>query len=158
MSNEQKKLKIVLAEDHKNVRKLLQIELNQDERFEVVAETGNGLEAVELAENLKPDVLVMDIRLPGMDGIHAVQRVKDDSPSVRVVMMSMHMDESHIYDALAAGASGYVVKSAIADLPQAIVSVSKGEIYLTPPISLQRVENYRRKANKPPLDILESLS
>jgi len=148
-----KKLKIILAEDHRALRKLLLINLRQDDRFELVAETGNGLEAVALVEKLRPDVLIMDIRLPGLEGIEATKKTKAILPSVKVIVMSMHDDPAHIYEALAAGGEGYVVKSGIDDLPQAIVKVANGEIYLTPPISLDRIVQYQQTNDKPQLQI-----
>jgi two-component system response regulator DegU len=150
------KLRIVLAEDHRTVRKLIQISLRQDGRFEVVAETGDGLEAVRLVKTMQPEVLVMDIRLPGMDGIKAAQKVRESTSTTKVVIISMHDDEAHIYDALAAGARGYVVKSAITDLAEAIIRVCRGEIYLTPPVTLDRIEQYRQNCSKPPLDFVSS--
>ena len=154
MSDERgRKLRVVVAEDHRAVRKLIQISLKQDGRFDVVAETGDGLEVVELVRQLQPDVLVIDIRLPGLDGIQATRRIRAGS-ACAVIVMSMHDDDAHIYDALAAGARGYVVKSGINDLPEAISKVSNGEIYLAPPISLKRIEMYRRKYDKPPIEAL----
>jgi DNA-binding NarL/FixJ family response regulator len=155
-NNEQRrKLKIILAEDHGTLRKLLQISLRKDERFEVLAETGDGLEAIDLVEKMRPDVLVIDIRLPGLKGIEATRQIKAIAPSVKVIVMSMHDDDAHVYDALAAGSEGYVVKSAIDDLPQAIVRVADGETYLTPPISLDRIAKYQQANNKPQLQILK---
>jgi DNA-binding NarL/FixJ family response regulator len=145
-------LKIVLAEDHPAVRSLIRINLKQDGRFKVVAETGNGLEAIGLVKNLHPDVLVIDIRLPGLDGIKAIQKVKAVSPLTRVIIMSMYDDDVYVYNALAAGARGYVVKSGLESLSEAITTVSDGHIYITPPVSLDRIRQYQRDRRKPPLD------
>jgi DNA-binding NarL/FixJ family response regulator len=154
-SEQRKKLKIILAEDHRGLRKLLRINLRQDDRFEVVAETGNGLEAVALVEKMRPDLLIMDIRLPGLEGIEATKKIKAVVPSVKILVMSMHNDAAHIYEALAAGSEGYVVKSGIDDLPQAILKVVNGEVYLTPPISLDRIAQYQQANNRPQLKILK---
>jgi DNA-binding NarL/FixJ family response regulator len=151
-------LRVLIAEDHKGVRKLLKIVLKQDGNIEVVDETGDGLQAVKLAQTLQPDVALMDIRLPGLDGLEATRRIKATSPPTRVIIMSMHDEDAYIYEALAAGASGYVVKSDIQNIGQAIISVHVGKIYLTPPISLQRIENYRSVAKKPPLEVLQKFS
>jgi len=148
------RLQIILAEDHRNVRRLLRTTLEWDGRFEVIAETGDGLEAVALVERLQPDVIILDIRLPGLEGIAATKDIKARSPSTKVIAMSVHDDVAHIYDALAAGADGYVVKSGRDAIAEAVVRVSRGEIYLTPPISLERIESYRQNAGKPSLQIL----
>jgi DNA-binding NarL/FixJ family response regulator len=145
-------LKIVLAEDHAAVRSLIRINLKQDGHFKVIAETGNGIEAIELVEKLHPDVLVIDIRLPGLDGIQAIQKVKAVSPLTEVIVMSMYDDDVYVYNALAAGARGYVVKSGLENLPEAITAVNDGHIYLTPPVSLDRIKQYQRDRHKPPLD------
>ena len=149
-----RRLRIILAEDHRTLRGLIRRTLERDRRFEVIGETGDGLEAVALAGRRLPDVVILDIRLPGLEGIAATKKIKVGSPSTKVIVMSMHDDAAHIYDALAAGASGYVVKSEMDAIAEAVARVSKGEIYLTPPISLERIESYRQNAGKPSLQIL----
>jgi DNA-binding NarL/FixJ family response regulator len=153
MASEQKsKLNIVIAEDHAVIRKLLRMEVERHELLELAGETGDGLEVIQLVENMRPDILVIDIRLPGLNGIEAVRKIKAEFPVTRVIVMSMYDDDAHIYDALSAGAMGYVVKSRINDLPEAIETVSAGRIFLTPPITLDRIEAYRRNTNKPSLN------
>jgi len=149
------KIKVVIAEDHKGVRKLLQISLNQDDRFQVVGETDNGLEAVEIADKLRPDIFVMDIRLPGLNGIESTRKIISNCPSTKVIVMSMYDDNSFIYDSLSAGARGYLIKSRINELPEAITEVHSGKLYLSQPITLENIEIYRRKTNKPELKVLK---
>ena len=134
-----------------------------DGAFKYIPYTNKELETVVSTAN---DYLEMMARRIGYKGIStesvvivgyaADEIIKfGDKTTADLIVMSMHNDEAYIYDALAAGASGYVVKSEMADLSQAIISVSDGEIYLTPPISLERIENYRRRTNRPPLGVLQ---
>lgn len=149
-----RRLRIILAEDHRTLRGLIRRNLERDGRFEVIGETGDGLEAVALAGRLLPDVVILDIRLPGLEGIAATRKIKGGYPSTKVIVMSMHEDAAHIYDALAAGASGYVVKSGMDAIAEAVARVGDGETYLTPPISLGGIEEYRQSAGRPSLPIL----
>ncbi len=149
---------IILAEDHKTVRELLSSMLAQDERFEDVADVKDGHAALAEAERLKPDVLVTDLRLPGLDGIEVAKRIPGVSPGTKTVLISMYSDEAHVYDSLAAGARGYVVKSSVENLPEAIVKVAGGELYLSPPLSIDSIESYRLRYRKPALPITEDSS
>lgn len=144
-------LRVVLAEDHQAIRSLIRIILRQDNQCEVIAETENGLEAIEMVEKLQPDIFVTDIRLPDKAGIDSIQKVKAVSPQTDVIIMSMYDDDVYVYNALAAGARGYVIKSGLVKLPEAITRVDEGYVYLTPPISLERIRRYQEDRQKPPL-------
>lgn len=145
-------MRIVIAEDHENVRRLVRAYLEEDDQVEVVGEAGDGLQAMDLARRLEPDVLVIDLRLPGLDGAEAARRMRSEYPSTRVIVMSMYDDDAHVYEALASGARGYVTKAQVDRLPQAIAAVASGGLYLAPPITLDRIEKYRQRTGKAPLD------
>ena len=150
-TREQNKLNIVLAEDHKAVRELLAAALHQDIHIGHVAEANSGKEALEIAHRMHPDVLVTDLRLPDIDGIEIAGEIVNTLPATKVIIMSMYNDDVRVYNALYAGARGYMIKSSLDKLPEAIMKVSAGEIYLSPPLSLERIEKYRLRYNKPQL-------
>lgn len=136
-------VRIVLAEDHQIVREGLRSLLAAASGYEVVGETGNGLDVEALVEQHRPDVLVADIVLPGLNGIEATRRVRKKQPETRVVVLSMHADEPFVLEALAAGASGYVLKDTTAtELIRAIDEACAGRRYLSPPLSDRAVEAY----------------
>jgi DNA-binding NarL/FixJ family response regulator len=126
-----KPVRILLADDHEMIRAALRALLQAEEGLEVVAETGDGLAAVRLIEDQAPDVVVMDLRMPGLDGIQATRRAV--AAGVRVVVASAHADARTIREALAAGAAGYVLKDrAVEELPSAIRTVAGGGVYISP--------------------------
>jgi DNA-binding NarL/FixJ family response regulator len=125
-------LRIVLAEDHQIVREGLRSLLRDAQGYEVVGETGDGLEVEPLVARHRPDVLVADLVLPGLNGIEATRRVRKRHPDTRVVVLSMHADEPFVVEALAAGASAYVLKDATAtELLRAIAEAAAGRRYLS---------------------------
>jgi DNA-binding NarL/FixJ family response regulator len=124
--------------------------------MEIVGEAGNGREAVELAEKLKPDVVVMDVAMPELNGIEATRRLIELSPRTRVLALSMHKDAVYVREILRAGARGYLLKdSADADLLAAVRAVAKGEGYLSPAVSDAVLSDYRRHVTDP-IDLLTS--
>jgi DNA-binding NarL/FixJ family response regulator len=128
------KIKIVIAEDHHLVRKGLKSLLASEASFELVGEAGDGLEALQITEKLKPDVLLLDLAMPRMHGLEVIRRVRS-ATTTNVVVCSMHSDEPYVAEALRAGASGYVLKDGTAEeLIGAINAVSRGEHFLTPRI------------------------
>jgi RNA polymerase sigma factor (sigma-70 family) len=152
-------LRIVLAEDHTLVRAGLRTLLHQLDRVTVVGEAADGREAVELAKAHKPDMILMDISMPGLNGIDATRQVKKELPGVRVVILSMHSSEEHVMQALRAGASGYLLKeSAPLELELALQAVGSGETYLSPPISRQVIEGYMQRVADTTQDALANLS
>jgi DNA-binding NarL/FixJ family response regulator len=137
---------ILLADDHAVMRTGLRLVLERQADFEVVGEASDGREAVAMAQKLLPDVLVMDIGMPNLNGIEAVRQVAATAPQVAVVILSMHSDESYVLRALKAGAKAYLLKeSAEADLIGAIRAVSSGKAFFSPAVSRMLVEDYVRQ-------------
>ncbi len=136
-------VRILLADDHILVRAGIRALLEGLEGVTVVAEAGNGGEVLELARTHRPDVVLLDISMPGLGGLEASAQLKQELPEVHVVMLSMHANEEYVLQALRAGAAGYMLKdSATAELEIALKAVMQGETYLSPPISKQVVEGY----------------
>lgn len=110
------KVKIVLVDDHPVVREGLRTMLSTSPDIEVVAEASDGLEAIDRVNNFHPDVVLMDVRMPNMDGLEATRRIKSESPSTLIIVLTMHDDEAYIVDAIKAGAAGYLLKDSPIDL------------------------------------------
>ncbi|HET6947415.1 MAG TPA: response regulator transcription factor, partial [bacterium] len=124
------RIKVVVADDHAIVREGVRMILAREQDIEVVGEAGDGQEALDLVASLRPQVVIMDISMPGMDGIEATQRVKTKYPEVQVLALTMHEDETYVFQLLRAGAAGYVLKRAAAqDLVQAVRAAAKGEAF-----------------------------
>src|SRR5215469_9101113 len=150
------KIRILLADDHAVVRQGFKMILAAQPDMEIVGEAGNGREAVEAAENLKPDVVVMDVAMPELNGIEATRRLADSSPRTRVLALSMHKDSVYVREILRAGARGYLLKDSIAsDLLTAVRAVARGEGYLSPSVSDAVLDDYRRHVTDP-IDLLTS--
>ena len=150
-------VRVLLADDHALVRAGIRALLEGLEGVTVVAEAGNGGEVVELARKHRPDVVLLDISMPGLGGLEASALLKQELQEVRVVMLSMHANEEYVLQALRAGAVGYMLKdSATAELELALQAVMQGETYLSPPISRQVVEGYVQRvgAEQPAADHL----
>ncbi|MDE2166850.1 MAG: response regulator transcription factor [Alphaproteobacteria bacterium] len=140
-------IRILLCDDHLLIRASLKSLIGEFPGIEVVGEAGDGREALEHVIKLRPNVVVMDIAMPGLNGLEATRRLVKDHPQVHVVMLSMHADESHVLQALRAGASGYVLKgSAPRELEMAIEAVARGEIFLSPAISKHVIDVYLNRA------------
>jgi two-component system response regulator NreC len=140
-----KRLRILLADDHIVMRTGLRALLERQPNLEVVGESENGRETAELAASLRPDVVVMDIGMPMLNGIEATKTIVTQSPTTAVVILSMHADESYVMRALSAGARGYLLKdSAAADLIGAIQAVSQGKSFFSPKVSRILAEDYVR--------------
>jgi two-component system response regulator NreC len=140
-----KKLRILLADDHIVMRTGLRALLERQPNLEVVGESENGRETVALAASLRPDVVVMDVGMPVLNGIEATQMIVTQCPTIAVVILSMHADESYVMRALKAGARGYLLKdSAAADLIGAIQAISQGKSFFSPKVSRILAEDYVR--------------
>jgi DNA-binding NarL/FixJ family response regulator len=151
-----KRIRILLADDHAVVRQGFKMILAAQPDMEIVGEAANGREAVELAEQLRPDVVVMDVSMPELNGIEATRRLASLVPRARVVALSMHKDSVYVREILRAGARGYLLKdSGAADLVAAIRAVASGESYLSPAVSNAVLDDYRQHATNP-IDLLTS--
>jgi two-component system NarL family response regulator len=140
------RIRVMLADDHKILREALRGVLAKEDDIEVVAEAGDGFEAMRLAREHAPDVLVMDIGMPGMGGIDATRRLAAECPGTRILALSTFMDRSMVLQMLEAGASGYVVKSAGSEeLLRGIRSVARNNTYLSPEIAAAVVDSVRGK-------------
>ncbi len=141
------KIRIVLAEDHTIVRQGLRSILEKQPGMEVIAEAENGREAVQIAEKLKPDVILMDFSMPGLNGLEATRQIKQRMPNTKILILTRHANKEYIKSILRAGASGYLIKkSAAEELVIAIQSVQRGDSYLDPSISKPIIEEYLNQA------------
>jgi two-component system response regulator NreC len=140
-------ISLVLADDHHVVRQALRTLLETDARFVVLGECADGLAVAETVERLRPDVLVVDLVLPGLGGLEVTRQVCRRTPLTRVLILSMNMSEAHVLQALRNGARAYVRKDdTAADLKRAIEDVANGRLYLSPPFSDRAIEAYRQRA------------
>ena len=141
-----KKIRILIADDHGIVRKGLRLQLEQNKAFEVVGEATEGREAVRMAEELAPDVVIMDIAMPNLNGIQATTQVVKKNPHIAVIILSMYSDETYLMRTLAAGAKGYLLKdSADVDLHRAVEVVAEGKPFFSPAIADTLLEDYMRQ-------------
>jgi DNA-binding NarL/FixJ family response regulator len=145
------KLRILLADDHETVREGLRLILNAQPDMQVVATAGDGTEAITQCEKITPDVVIMDISMPGMNGLAATQRLNETCPGAKVVTLTRHADGSYLQQLMRAGASGYVLKqSRPAELLHAIRSVATGGKYLDASMTAPVIGSYARSAPAPP--------
>lgn len=143
-------IRILLADDHVVVREGLR-DLLTREGFDVVAEASNGREAIRLNQELRPDVSVVDLSMPLLNGLDVTREIRRQSPKSSIILLTMYSDEPHVLEALQAGVAGYVLKSAAAaDLVQAIHCASRGKVYLSPEISRTVVRAYLDKTSLSP--------
>jgi two-component system, NarL family, response regulator NreC len=150
---------IALADDHHLVRQALRTLLETEPDFTVVGEASDGLEAVHLVERLAPAILVADLMMPGLNGTEVARQVARRHPETRVIILSMHVNEAHVMEAMRNGACGYVRKDATAaDLIRAIREVAAGHLYLSPPFADNAIEAYRKRAEEAAVDPYSLLS
>ena len=140
------KVRIVLADDHTLVRGGIRALLESIPNVEVVAESGDGREALELIGEHEPEVALLDIGMPGMNGLEVARQAVKEHPRTKVVILSMHADAAYVKQALQAGVAGYLLKgAAVGELPLALQSVMRGETYLTPKVSQSVVQGFLRE-------------
>lgn len=136
-------VRLLLADDHLLIRASLKSLLSDLPGMEVVAEASDGREAIELIPKHRPDIVLMDIAMSGLNGLEATRRITKEHPNVRVIVLSMHASENYVLEALRAGASGYLLKeSAPRELELAIRSVARREVFLSPAISRFVIDNF----------------
>ena len=139
-------IRVVLADDHTLVRAGLRALLESMPGIQVVAEASDGHEALDLIRTHQPDVVLMDIAMPDLNGLEATGRVVQEFPRVSVLILSMHTNEEYVMQALHAGAAGYLLKTAVTtELELAVRAVARGETYLSPAISKQVIADYLRR-------------
>ncbi|OYW09781.1 MAG: DNA-binding response regulator [Acidobacteriia bacterium 12-62-4] len=149
-------IRILLVDDHAVVRQGFRMILGAQPDMEIVGEAGNGREAISQAAELQPDVVVMDVAMPELNGIEATRRIAESSPRARVLALSMHKDSVYVREILRAGAKGYLLKESIdVDLLTAVRAVAKGDGYLSPAVSEAVLTDYRKHVTDP-LDLLSS--
>ena len=137
------KTKVLLADDHGIVREGFKALIEKQSDFEVVGEVADGQMSVQLAGELRPDVIIMDVTMPNLNGIEATRRITEQFPNIKVIALSVHTERRYVIDMLKAGASGYVLKACLFyDLVDAIRTVMAGEIYLSPRITTVVVDDY----------------
>ncbi len=149
-------IKVLLADDHAIVRQGLKLILAAQPDFEVVGEAANGREAAELAEKLKPDIVLMDVQMPDLNGIEATRRMVAANSRIKVLVLSMHKEALYVREVLKAGARGYILKDAIdTELLSAMRSVARGDGYISPAVSGALLTDYREQSSNP-LDTLST--
>ena len=143
-------MKILLADDHKLMREGLRMLLEKLGGMAIVGEAGDGISALRMALGLKPDLVLMDIAMPDLNGIEATRRIMTEAPGVKVIVLSMHADKRFVRQMFAAGARGYVLKgSAFEEVAAAIKTVTAGRIYVSPKITDQVLADYVKQLIKP---------
>jgi len=143
-------IRVLLADDHVLVRAGLRVLLQSLGGIQVVAEAGSGDEAIEATQRHQPDVVLMDIAMPGLNGLDAAVKILKQSPHIHLIILSMYTNEDYVRQALSVGVSGYLQKGADpAELELAIKAVMRNEVYLTPAVSKQLVQEYLHGGNKP---------
>jgi DNA-binding NarL/FixJ family response regulator len=150
-------VRILIADDHRLFREGLRSLLGREPTFEVVGEAANGREALARAREMAPDIVLMDMAMPGLNGVEAIRRLREEQPRCRVLAVSMHSSHSYVLRALQAGAAGYVLKdAAYLELTRAIHSVLHGGVYLSPEVAGELVEEHLQHlaAHHPPRETL----
>jgi DNA-binding NarL/FixJ family response regulator len=146
---------IVLVDDHHVVRQGLRALLEAEPELAVVGEAADGAAAIEMAARLDPDILILDLVMPAINGLEVLRQLGQQSPRTRVIVLSMHSSEAYVVEALKSGASAYVLKEATAsDLVRAVQEVIAGRRYLSPPLSERAIDAYTRRAQAAAVDPL----
>jgi len=152
-------IKILLADDHTLVRRGIRALLETQSDFQIVGEAATGTEAVAKALALAPDVVLMDIGMPELDGLEATARIKRERPSINVLLLTIHDDANYLFRALTVGASGYILKGAeVSDLVLALQAVQRGEVYLQPSVAKLLVGDYLKHASRTEQAQIEELT
>jgi two-component system, NarL family, response regulator NreC len=153
------KTRILLADDHQVIIDGLKALLSGEPDMEVVAQATDGLGVVPKVLEVAPEVLVVDVQMPGLNGLEVTRQVRERAPQTKVIVLSMHANDAYVVEALRNGAQGYVLKQAEARaLVDAIRTVMSGQRYLSPPLSEEKLERWQRDAKAAPLDPYDTLS
>ena len=143
------KIKVLLVDDHAIMRDGIKALLSIHDDIEIVGEASEGKEAIEMAQELAPDVAIMDIGMPGMDGLEATRRLTKRNPRIKVIVLTQHDNKEYIFSTIRAGAAGYVPKKALgSELVSAIRAVCRGDSFLYPSAAKVLIEDYRQQAEK----------
>jgi DNA-binding NarL/FixJ family response regulator len=149
------KIRVLIVDDHAIMRDGIRALLSVNDDIEVIGEASEGREAIKKMEQLKPDVIVMDIAMPGMDGMEATRQMVKGNPGVKVLILTQHDNKEYIISAIKAGAAGFVPKRALgSELVSAIRSVSRGDSVLYPSVASTLIEDYRQRSELDPYDRL----
>jgi DNA-binding NarL/FixJ family response regulator len=149
-----KKIRILLADDHRMVRRGFRLILQSQDDMDVVGEAGNGREAVAQTIALRPDVVVMDVAMPELNGIEATRRIREAQPGAHILALSVHRDGVYVREIVRAGADGYILKeSADTELLAAVRAVAGGNSYLSPEVGGAVLQDYRKRVSDP-IDLL----
>ena len=150
---------ILLADDHPIVRQGLHRLLENESNFRVIGEAEDGLEAVAMVDRLQPDILIVDMMMPGLNGLEVIRQVLKRQPKIRVIVLSMQSADAYLVEALKSGASGYVLKeTGPSELVQAVYEVINGNQYISPKLSGRLLNTHKKKVNNTPVDPYESLT
>lgn len=142
------KLRIILAEDHRTVREGIKMLINSQNDMEIIGEADDGAEAIDMAEELTPDLVIMDVSMPVLNGLKATKRIKRHRPEIKILTFTRHTDDGYLQQLIQAGSDGYVLKqSAPTELIRAIRLVSKGDSYLDPALTEKVMDGYVRQSN-----------
>ncbi len=148
-------IRILLADDHAIMRDGIRALINLHDDIEIVGEASEGRETIDKVQELEPDIVVMDIAMPGMDGLEATRRIKNKYPKVKVLVLTQYNNREYILSAIKAGAAGYVPKRALgSDLISALRAIQRGESFLYPSAAAALIEDYRQQAEVEPYDRL----
>jgi two-component system, NarL family, response regulator NreC len=159
MADSSQSITIVLVDDHAVVRHGLRALFGNEKSFQVVGEASDGLEAVRLVQRLQPHVAVVDLMIPGLNGLEVVRQIGRTCPDTRVLILSMHANEAYLLEALRNKATGYALKDAKpSDIIEAVRAVAAGRRYLSPPLSETAVESYEHQAQSPLTDAYDTLT
>jgi DNA-binding NarL/FixJ family response regulator len=142
------KIRLVLVDDQALFREGLRILLGQDDRLEIVAEAGNGVEAIDAAKLHSPDIMLMDLRMPKLNGVEATRIIRQEMPHIRVIVLTTFEDDDEIYEALSAGASGYLLKASPSGrVIKAIELTVQGESFIEPSVTAKLLNHFSRLAS-----------
>jgi DNA-binding NarL/FixJ family response regulator len=135
-TKDENKIRVLIADDHGIMRKGLELIISDSEKIEIIAQVDTGLKAIEMARRLSPDIVLMDISMPGLNGIDAAKQIRIENPEIKIIALSAHANRHFVKDMLKAGASGYILKDSLAtDLLDAIDAVVAGGKYLSPKVA-----------------------